>query len=286
MDSQDYGTADVPYYIACLRDQGDLLADAAGQAGLDAPVPSCPGWLVRDLLGHVGFVHRWAAGHVTGRGDGRPARLSEQELIALSPADELLPGWFRQGHAALVSALQDAPPELDCWTFLPAPSPLAFWARRQAHETAIHHADAQLAAGRQADGLPAGFFPARLAADGVDELLMGFARRSAGRGQLGIAPGVIAFHAADGGGDSAHDSGGDSGDNADGGTGAAHWLVSTAAGQPEVSRGRGPADCDVTGPASDLYLTLWNRPARGDLEVRGDPALLAAFRQELRITWS
>lgn len=35
---------------------------------------------------------------------------------------------------------------VDCWTFLDAPSPLAFWARRQAHETAIHRADAQLAA--------------------------------------------------------------------------------------------------------------------------------------------
>ena len=56
MDSQDYGTGDVPYYIACLRDQGELLADAAGLAGLDAPVPSCPGWLVRDLLGTPALV--------------------------------------------------------------------------------------------------------------------------------------------------------------------------------------------------------------------------------------
>ena len=86
-------------------------------AGLDAPVPSCPGWLVRDLLGHLGFVHRWAAGHVTGRSDQALAALRSEELLGLAPADESLPGWFRQGHAALVRALQDAPPELDCWTF-------------------------------------------------------------------------------------------------------------------------------------------------------------------------
>lgn len=272
MDSQDYVTCDVPYYIACLRDQGILLAEAAGLAGPDAPVPSCPGWLVRDLLGHLGFVHRWAAGHVTGRSDQAAAALSEQELLGLAPADELLPGWFRRGHAALVSALQGAPPDLRCWTFLAAPSPLAFWARRQAHETAIHHADAQLAAGaasgRQPDGLAADFFPARFAADGVDELLMGFAQRDASRGQLAAVPGVIAVHADDG---------------ADG---AAHWLVRTGTGQPGVSRGQGPADCDVTGPASDLYLMLWNRQARGDLDVSGDAALLAALRHELRITWS
>ena len=65
---------------------------------------------------------------------------------------------------------------LSCWTFLPAPSPLAFWTRRQAHETAIHGADADASAGR------ASVFPADFAADGVDELLTGFqARHRAGR---------------------------------------------------------------------------------------------------------
>src|SRR5262249_53658636 len=57
-----------------------------------------------------------------------------------------LPGWFREGHAALVQALSVAGPDLNCWAFLAAPSPLAFWARRQAHETAIHRVDAGQAA--------------------------------------------------------------------------------------------------------------------------------------------
>ena len=48
---------------------------------------------------------------------------------------------------AVEDTLRTADPAVRCWTFLPAPSPLAFWARRQAHETAIHRADAQLAAG-------------------------------------------------------------------------------------------------------------------------------------------
>src|SRR5204862_2895326 len=80
-----------------------------------------------------------------------------------------------RGHAALVTALEAAPEDLACWTFLPAPSPRAFWARRQAHETAIHLADAWSASGESASFSPA------FAADGVDELLYGFGgRRRAG----------------------------------------------------------------------------------------------------------
>ncbi|MER6443505.1 hypothetical protein ABT275_45720 [Streptomyces sp. NPDC001185] len=39
---------------------------------------------------------------------------------------------------------------MTCWTFNPArvPSPLAFWTRRQAHETAVHRYDAEAATGR------------------------------------------------------------------------------------------------------------------------------------------
>jgi len=44
--------------------------------------------------------------------------------------------------------LASAPPDLDCLTFLAAPSPLAMWARRQAHETAIHRVDAESPAAR------------------------------------------------------------------------------------------------------------------------------------------
>ena len=51
---------------------------------------------------------------------------------------------------------------------LATPSPLAFWARRQAHETAIHRVDAELAHGAVTP------FDADFAADGVDELIMGF----------------------------------------------------------------------------------------------------------------
>ena len=53
-------------YIDTLRHEGELLAGAAEQAGWDAAVPPCPGWVVRDLVHHTGSVHRWAAGYVAG----------------------------------------------------------------------------------------------------------------------------------------------------------------------------------------------------------------------------
>ena len=113
--------------------------------------------------------------------------------------DPVLLDWFRTGHAGLVSALETAAPDLACWTFLPgAASALAFWARRQVHETTVHRIDVQLAAAAAGDWGsrrpgqpgPGGARPARdpvpaaLAADGIDELLMGFARRGARHGPL------------------------------------------------------------------------------------------------------
>jgi len=69
------------------------------------------------------------------------------------------------------------------------------------------------------------------------------------------------------------------------GAASADWLVAGGAGEPGVSRGTGPADCDVTGPARDLYLTLWNRRPPGGLRVAGDPGILGAFSRALQITW-
>jgi len=176
-----------------------------------------------------------------------------------------------------VRALGAAPPDLECWTFLAAPSPLAFWARRQAHETAVHRVDAEQAAsaagqaastaGPVPPGNGAAFEPA-FAADGVDELLMGFLARGMRRGNWPGLGGSLAIHADDGT------------------AGRADWLIAGDPDGPGVSRGTGRADCDVTGPASELYLMLWNRGPADRLDVAGDPSILAVFGRALQITWS
>ena len=266
MDTAKYGPCDIASYIARLRAEGELLAGAAELAGFDAPVPACPDWRVRDLLKHLGYVHRWAAGYVREQHVRWVDRASEAEILRGGPADEALAGWFRDGHAALVRALEAADPDMTCWTFLEAPSPLAFWARRQAHETAIHRVDAQQAAASAGAAVePA--FTARFAADGIDELIMGFLGRDAKRGSWDGPPGTLTLHADDG---------------ADG---SAQWRVLSGPGGLAVARGDGPADCDITGPAADLYLLLWNRRDASGLDVRGDAGTLAGFREHFRVTW-
>ena len=147
------------------------MAAAVATADPDGAVPSCPEWTVRDLVRHMGGVHRWAAGFVTS-GRTEPLDADLDEVVGTWPADADLAAWLGQGCADLVDALAAAPDDLQCWTFLPAPSPRAMWARRQAHETAIHRVDAELAAGATVTG-----FAAPFAADGTDELLRLFVPR-------------------------------------------------------------------------------------------------------------
>ena len=246
-------------HLARLRLDGGLLAEAADRAGPDAAVPTCPGWVVRDLVRHMGDVHRWAAAHVVQR---RIRPIGRDEMAALAgplPADADLMAWFREGHAALIEALETADPELQCWAFLPAPSPLAFWARRQAHETAIHRADAESAAGANSS------FPPEFAVDGIEELLFGFfGRPTDGEGPL-LSPATLHLRAED----------------AD-----ADWLVRVRPGSVEATREAGPADCSVVAGAADLYLLMWNRRPLDGLRMTGGDAVMKTWRENSAITWS
>jgi uncharacterized protein (TIGR03083 family) len=248
---------EVVEHVAALRREGRLLAEVADRTGLAVPVPTCPEWRMRDLVRHIGGVHRWAAAYVAG---SRTQPISEQEqaeIMGPPDDDHVLVDWFREGHAHLVHELKAAAPDLACWTFLAAPSPLAFWARRQAHETAIHRADAE------SPGASIAPFPPAFAADGIDELLSCFITRPGGRLRAD-PPWTLHVRATDA---------------------AADWLVRIGPDQRVVSREAGDADCCVRGPASELYLMLWNRRAPAGLEVRGDPALLDLWRDSVRIRW-
>jgi len=238
-------------HIDHLREEGERFAAAAGAAGLDSEVPPCPGWKVRDLVQHLGGVHRWATSYVLS-GNLAPSREREDARFFAALDDADLIAGFRAGHAALVSALAAASPELSCWTFLAAPSPLAFWARREAHETTIHRTDAEAAAGWSSVCTP------RLAADGIDELVSGFFGRV--RGRLVADPAVaLAVRTTD--------------------TGDA-WTIRIEPDRRVVTAGAGDADCRVSGTASDLYLLLWNRrPVDGGLAVEGDRRVLDLWRE-------
>ena len=176
--------------------------------------------------------------------------------------------WFRVGYAALAETLAAADPALECATFMAAPSALAFWARRQAHETAIHRADAERAVGATPD------YPAEFAVDGIDELIMGFGRRRKYQPAAGAESGRLRVAAAD--------------------TGDA-WSVEANEGRLQPRRDSGAAAddaagarCTVSGSASGVYLYLWNRLAAGQagVTVTGDPALLGSWQAGVRVRWS
>ncbi|MFD7320475.1 maleylpyruvate isomerase family mycothiol-dependent enzyme [Streptomyces sp. NPDC059875] len=243
-------------HIEALDAVGRALADAAAEAGPDAEVATCPGWRVRDLLRHTTMVHRWATGFVTEghtsyHPDGGEPDLDGEELLA----------YFREGHALLVAALRSAPESLRCWTFLPAPSPLAFWARRQAHETTVHRADAESAL---PSGRPGPVDPT-LATDGIEELLHAFHARDRSRVRT-PEPKTLRVRATD--------------------TGDV-WTVRLSQEAPRSERGEaGPTDCELTGPAGRLYLLLWNRLPADAVTVTGDASLARLWRETSGITWS
>ena len=249
-------------HIAALETAGPRLAALAVDAGMDAPVPTCPSWTAQALLAHQAMVHRWATAHV--RGDD-PDAVPSQTEIRTSVAD--LPGYYREGLAALTAALVDAPPDLAAMTFLnDAPPPREFWARRQAHETTIHMVDALAATLGRRPTAEESDLDGSLAADGIDELVRGFFTR--GRSKLydgteyavAVAPTDI----------------------------DRRWILRVAERLTvDPSDGRREGDdiaATITGTTIQIYLALWNR---GDeVDVTGRTEVLDHWRSTQRVRWS
>ncbi|WP_419993220.1 maleylpyruvate isomerase family mycothiol-dependent enzyme [Streptomyces boninensis] len=242
-------------HIDHLQREGELLADAAAKAGEHAAVPTCPGWTTGDLVRHTSTFHRWAARIVAER---LPGPVPEDPMPDEPTGAGLLP-WFLEGHGALVRTLRAADPGTDCWAFLPAPSPLAFWARRQAHETAVHRVDAESARGGELTP-----FEPEFAADGIDELLAGFHARQKSWVRA-ERPATLRVRPSD----------------AD-----AAWTVRISSdAAPRTERNAdGPADCELAGTAQDLYLLLWNRLPADAATVTGDAGLARLWRETSMIT--
>jgi uncharacterized protein (TIGR03083 family) len=193
------------------------------------------------------------------RADQPDEETEGERMWGTMPADADVATWYRAGNEAVVEALERAPEDLACWTFLPAPSPRAFWARRQAHETAIHRADAQ-AVGASIDGVDPDF-----AVDGIDELLLGFYGRPRNRVRTEAAR-TLSVTA----------------DDAD-----ASWIIHFGPDGAHPRRAApGPADAEVRGSAGELYLALWNRRPLEPLRTAGDPALVDLWRTRANVRWS
>jgi uncharacterized protein (TIGR03083 family) len=254
---------DVVGYVDVVETESRRLRGALRRAERTAVVPSAPEWSVADLTWHVAEVQSFWGAVVA---DLREDVDGLEELDR--PDDTDLPALLASSGDALVAALRRRDPEDRCWSWHEDGGQVAWVARRQAHEALIHRVDAELAAGGPvSDADPA------LAADGIDELLVGL---------LGL-PGWSEF-TPDGGRVAVVASDGDAG-----------WLVelgtvtgtSPRSGQPVeqeavcAHRGR-PADGDVgatvSGRAWDLDRWLWGRGPADPLRMAGDHGLLHQLR--------
>ena len=249
-------------FVEQLRMHGQLLSQAADSAGPDAPIPSCPEWNMRDLIHHTGSVHRWAHKHIN---EASPKILpfNVDQIVGVWPTDEQLVSWFNDGVEQLATVLLAADPDVQLGTFLAAPTPLLFWARRQANETAIHRVDAQLANSGVTQ------FQPEFACNGVDELLSGFITRT--RTPLRSADAVsLSFVATDA-------------DRMWTVAISADSVVTVAGSATDSTTNAVAATATVSATSSDLFCLVWNRPTSGVPTVAGDQAVLDLFSSSIRI---
>jgi uncharacterized protein (TIGR03083 family) len=213
---------DYETYVEHVKDDGTRLADAAADR-LTEPVPSCPGWSVADLVSHVAEVyeHKIACTNLRRMPEPWPPDWAGRDPIT----------WLADAHARLLRMFAESGPDTPSATWWPPDQTVGFWARRMAHETAVHRVDAGLAVGRSE---PIG---ADLAVDGVDEILRLFLS-----GDWSEAPDARSR-----------------GQRVTVSTGGRRWTVVLEPESVAVSDGNGAADAAVDGDESDVVLWLWGR---------------------------
>jgi uncharacterized protein (TIGR03083 family) len=246
MPPRTLATAD---HIALLGAEADRFASSLTGADLGATVVTCPDWTERDLVSHVGGLHRWARELVA---SGIVAETWRSSL-PLDYPDGAAPldawrAWLTTGAADACRTFAAAEPAAPVWAW-GADQHARFWPRRMLFETAIHRIDLDLTLGRAAD-LPAG-----VAVEGIDEQLenLPFVARWNGEvGRLRGAGETLGFTATDA---------------------AASWRVRLEPDGWWWDRGSDDGDVVAEARAVDLLLLMVGRPVP-DLAIRGDRALL------------
>jgi uncharacterized protein (TIGR03083 family) len=219
-----------------------------------AEVPTCPGWSVAELATHIGGIHRWVTAIVASRA---PSRLPFPEVAPESSSARDLAEWLTAGAGPLLESLRAAGPVTPVWTWGPGRTS-GWWARRVVHETAVHRADAELAA-----GIAAPVIDPVVAADGIDEFLFNLPSARRPYKHLASLPtgASLHLHATD----------------ADG-----EWLVRFTESGITWERGHAKATVAVRGPVALLLLFTYGRIPGGDerFAVFGDASVLDDWQQK------
>lgn len=236
----DYAT-----YVGHVRQDGQRLVDAAG-GSLSNEVPSCPGWTVSDLICHVAQVyeHKIACTDLGRSPDPWPPEW---------PADRDPLDWLGDAHGRLLDMFAVSGPTTPSATWWPPDQTVGFWARRMAHETAVHRIDGELAIGMPTP------VNAELAVDGVDEILVI----------------MLAGDWSDEPDDAA------TGQRVAVSTGGRTWHVTLERESVGVTEDGGDADATLGGDPSDVLLWLWGRAPDERLTRSGDEDAIRLLRSRL-----
>lgn len=225
--------------VDALAREGHLLHDASAGC-LDRPVPACPGWVVADVVGHLGRVYRSVADIVGHRLVDPPTT-----RVPKPPAGDEVRAFLLEGLDQLVAALRATPVDTPVHTWA-ADGTVGFYCRRMCHETAAHRLDV-------APGAP---LDTDVAADGVAELYevvlpFGLARHRGPR-----PTGSLHLHRTDGPGE---------------------WTLELEGDDLRVGRVHGKATAAVRGTGGDLFVFAWHRGRGPSIEVFGDEAVAEAW---------
>lgn len=261
-------TVDYVRYFGGEAAAFEAAARKTAGAGTAPAVPSYPGWVMTDLILHLGVVHRFLA-RVIGERMRQPPDASDPRGLGVpddwaawlppgrAPSRSAVPpamlDWFHEGAQALEERLFLADPEEPVWSWS-ADRTVGFWQRMETIETAVHRWDAQRAAG------PADPLDPALAADAIRQALevMIPRRRAAAKAPPGRGE-QYRFRRTDGPG---------------------AWTVCFSGDEVligPVGAENGHPDIEIAGRASDLALFLWKRPVTGQLDIQGNTRMIRRY---------
>ena len=236
-------------YVEHVRADGARIADVA-ERGLESPVPSCPGWTVRDAVEHTAevFLHKVACMRDKVFPDPWPPERGDEPTIP----------HFRKAHEGLLTELtsRDEQEYADTWWW--DERTVGFWGRRMAHETAIHRVDVELAH----DAVTP--IDEELAVDGVDEVLRLFLAGDWSDEQVDDRAGTVVQIR----------------------SGGTTWRVvmepKAIVANVYLDRWEElPADATISGDPLPMYLWLWGRGPRDPLTIDGAAAAADQLRNRM-----
>lgn len=237
--------------VDALRREGEAFA-AVAPADID--VPTCPGWTLLDLHRHMGRVVRYQLAQVTTDDPTRSPRAPD----IVEPDEAALADWVLDGVDDLADHLAAVGPDHPTASWFGA-RPAVFWARRAAHEIAMHRWDAEAAVGSPQP------FARDHAADMLDDLFEVIVPRRLERDPWADPAVTIHLHATDDG------------------VAAGEWMIGLDGPSITIEHAHGKGDVAVRGAASDLALVMFGRIPLARLEVFGDATVIDRWHAGVQI---